>query len=763
VKEAKQEPSNHEPLALDQAVELDEDTTAAITLAGSDQDGDPLTFRIVSAPAHGTLSGDVPALKYTPSPDYNGSDMLIYVVNDGRVDSKPATVNITIDPANDPPRAVAASIGQAHVGDEVPLDGSLSSDVDGDQLTYMWTLISSPPGLAPAFSHTAGPSASLVPYLPGQYKAQLVVNDGTTDSAADTVTVSVAYVPFSLTAEKLYAGDGAAGDRFGSSVSIDNQRAIIGAEGKEVAYIYESGSPWTEKAQIVSGKPGDGFGSAVAVSGDYALVGSPVDDDLGTDSGAAYIFKQEGARWTQAAKLLSGDGKAGDFFGAAVALSGDCAVVGAYGVDTNEAKWLPRFGDNKYVPGPNAPIGMAWNSDRHVWENKSGQFKLQPNPAEGWAYNFRPLAIRLTHNAPQPIALLSVTGAYNGSLGTARIYSSRHEVSLSGVTDIGLIYAYYPPAINNIEFLVPPTGGGRDAGSAYVFKREGTFWTQQAYLTAKDGAEGDAFGISVAISDQTIIVGADGDDDNGHDSGSAYIFAQGGSDWVEEAKLLAEDGQAGGQFGASVAISGGVAVIGAPGADSAYVFSYNGQKWVQEAKLTGDRKGDRFGASVSTSGDYIVIGAPGADGSGAIYVFKFNGSEWNLEGKRVPTDKGDGQGFGGSVSISGDVILSGAMGDSEKADQAGAAYAYSIDTYHTAGIWAEPEVIKKEGSSTLSWSWVNALVVEIAPDIGTFTVDNTPTGSGSAAVSPEATTTYTITAYGAYGVDKASVTMVVEP
>jgi hypothetical protein len=125
----------------------------------------------------------------------------------------------------------------------------------------------------------------------------------------------------------------------------------------------------------------------------------------------------------------------------------------------------------------------------------------------------------------------------------------------------------------------------------------------------------------------------------------------------------------------------------------------------------------------------------------------------------VASGMADGQGFGGSVSISGDVILSGAMGDG---GQAGAAYAYSIDTYHTASISANTGIIKAGVSPTLSWSWANALVVQIDPVIAPFPVDDQPTGSGSATVSPDVTTTYTIKAYGPYGKDTASATVVVE-
>jgi hypothetical protein len=770
VKEAQQEQANHEPLANEQSVELDEDTSVSITLAGSDQDGDPLTFRIVSTPAHGTLSGDAPALKYTPSADYNGSDAFTFIVNDGQTDSKLATVKMTIKPVNDPPTAAASSPDQAFVGKTVVLDGSTSSDVDGDQLTYLWTLTSYPPGVAPALAGGTTASASFVPYVPGDYKAQLIVSDGTTDSPVAPVTVSVAYVPLSLTEDKLTASDGTAGNRFGSSVSVDGHRAIIGAGGSEAAYIFEFCSPWAEKTRLVSGKAGDGFGSGVAISSDYALVGAYSDDDLGVNSGSAYLFKRENDSWTLGAKLIAEDGRAGDFFGATVALSGDLAVVGAFGDDTGGDEWVSIFGETEYTP---ASTGLTWDKDMKKWKNSGGAY-IFLKPARSWAYGLRPKAIRVS-TFPAQIFLLQVKKLdKDENWGESWDYVSGEPVPLTGVADMGEIQAYSltaPIEITNIEFLVPCTSGGPDAGSAYVFKRDGQTWTQQAHLIASDGAAGDAFGISVAISDETIIVGADRDDDNGQDSGSAYVFAQDGAAWVEEAKLLAKDGKKGDRFGASVAVGGNIAVVGAPHSDTtdassgaAYVFRYNGLGWTEEAKLiAGDGKaGDLFGASVSISADYVVVGAPGEDGSGSVFVFKFDGFGWTLQGKVVPTDAADEQIFGGSVAISGDVILSGAMGDAEKGKQAGAAYAYSIDTYHTASISANPGIIKAGLSTKLSWSWVNALIVQIDPVMEPFAVEDKPTGSGSATVAPDITTTYTITAYGPYGKDTASVRLVVE-
>ncbi len=175
---------------------------------------------------------------------------------------------------------------------------------------------------------------------------------------------------------------------------------------------------------------------------------------------------------------------------------------------------------------------------------------------------------------------------------------------------------------------------GSDSGSAYVFVRSGASWSQQAKLTAGDAAAGDEFGYSVAISGDTAMVGAYADDDGGSESGSAYVFVRSGASWSQQAKLTAGDAAADDWFGFSVAISGDTAVAGANGDDdagaysgSAYVFVRSGASWSQQTKLTaGDAAADNeFGYSVAISGDTAVVGAhlddDGGSDSGSAYAF----------------------------------------------------------------------------------------------------------------------------------------------
>ena len=189
---------------------------------------------------------------------------------------------------------------------------------------------------------------------------------------------------------------------------------------------------------------------------------------------------------------------------------------------------------------------------------------------------------------------------------------------------------------------------GTSSGSAYVFIRSGTTWTQQAKLTASDGAADDFFGFSVSVSGDTAVVGARFEDDKGSNSGSAYVFVRSGTTWTQQAKLTASDGAADDNFGDSVSVSGDTVVVGASGDDgnkgSAYVFVRSGTTWSQQAKLTASdgAVGDIFGISISVSGDTTVVGAAfdgdNGDFSGSAYVFIRSGTAWTQQAKLTASD-----------------------------------------------------------------------------------------------------------------------------
>ena len=324
---------------------------------------------------------------------------------------------------------------------------------------------------------------------------------------------------------KLTADDGVAKDEFGGKVALSGNTAVIGAifhddkgDNSGSAYVFtRSGTTWSQQVKLTAADTAadDAFGQSIALSGDTVVIGAPHDDDKGNDSGSVYVFTRSGTTWSQQVKLTAADGAEGDVFGISIAFSGDTIVIGA---DLNDEKAL------------NAGAVYVFTGSGSSWS--------------------------------QQAKLTAADGAETDIFGV--------RVALSG--DTVLISARRDD--DNVM--------GIDAGSAYVFTRTGTTWQQQVKLTASDGATDDRFGRSVALVGETAVIGAMFQDDKGDNSGSAYVFTRSGSTWSQQAKLTAADGAAGDVFGWSVALSGDTAVIAATRNDdkgnesgSAYVFEIN--------------------------------------------------------------------------------------------------------------------------------------------------------------------------------------------
>jgi len=264
-------------------------------------------------------------------------------------------------------------------------------------------------------------------------------------------------------------------------------------------------------------------------------------------------------------------------------------------------------------------------------------------------------------------------------------------------------------------------GGVGFAGAAYVFSRNqgGTDnWDEVKKLTASDAEEADVFGNSVAVSGDIAVVGAPGDDAGGYTAGAAYVFQRdkGGTDqWGQVMKLTASGGQAGDEFGASVAVSGDVAVVGAAfagGSGAAYVFQRDKggtDKWGEVQKLTASdaQAGDRFGWSVAVSADIAVVGAVGEDtwgsNAGAAYVFSRDqgGTDnWGeVEKLTAASDAEAGDEFGSSVAVSGDIAVVGARGEDEKGSAAGAAYVFQRDLGGTDNWGQAQKLMASDGQA----------------------------------------------------------------
>jgi len=308
-------------------------------------------------------------------------------------------------------------------------------------------------------------------------------------------------------------------DRFGVSVAISGDYAIVGMHGDDTgadnagsAYIYaRSGTTWSLQATLNNPTPAasEWFGNSVAISGDYAIVGASGDDTGATEAGSAYIYVRSGTTWSLQATLNNPVPAGSDWFGHSVAISGDYAIVGAYGDDTGATDAGSAY---IYVRS-----GTTWSLQSTL---------NNPTPADGDIFG--------------------------------------HSVDISG--DYAIVSATYNDT------------GATDAGSAYIYVRSGTTWSLQATLNNPTPTGRGQFGRSAAISGDYAIVGAHGDDTGANDAGSAYIYVRSGTTWSLQATLNNPTPAAYDQFGVSAAISGDYAIIGAfddtgaTDAGSAYIY-----------------------------------------------------------------------------------------------------------------------------------------------------------------------------------------------
>ena len=217
-------------------------------------------------------------------------------------------------------------------------------------------------------------------------------------------------------------------------------------------------------------------------------------------------------------------------------------------------------------------------------------------------------------------------------------------------------------------------------------------------LTPVEGAMDDRFGQAVAIDGSWALVGAPSDDENGPESGAAYLYKRTNGQWLEVQKIIAADGETGDSFGHAVSLSGHTAVIGAVfdddlglDAGAAYVFSFDGIEWQQTDKLTADLGDslDFFGVAISQSDERILIGANHhdavANSGGSAFVFEQHEGVWNQTARLNASDTGAGDQFGFALSLSGDQALIGAHRHQLTGAETGAAYVFELKE----GEWLE--------------------------------------------------------------------------
>jgi len=387
----------------------------------------------------------------------------------------------------------------------------------------------------------------------------------------------------------------------------------------------------------------------------------------------------------QQTQLTAPDGAASDWFGFSVALSGDTALVGA----ELDAVGAHAYQGSAYVF---TRTGTIWTLQQHLTAGDG-----DASDGFGWA-------VALSGDTALIAAPYADIGA-NTAQGAAYVFARSgttwtQQQKLTAGDGDAMDEFGYSVAVSGDTSLVgarwDDLGTGTRQGSAYVFTRSGTTWTQQgAALTADDGATDDEFGSSVALSGDTALVGAPYADIGANTAqGSAYVFTRSGAAWTFEQKLIAGDGDANDCFGWAVALSGDTALIAAPWAvvgevhqGSAYAFVRSGTTWTRQAQLTAADGAfdDEFGSSVALSGDAALVGGRYHDvgtntDQGTAYAFARSGTTWTRPAQLTAADGASDDEFGSSVALSGDTALVGALHDDVGANtDQGSAYVFLLD------------------------------------------------------------------------------------
>jgi hypothetical protein len=430
---------------------------------------------------------------------------------------------------------------------------------------------------------------------PGSSTLTFKVSDGISFGSG-TTQFSLTFGPdwsATPTERKIVASDALAGDVFGDALELsgDGNYAIVGAQYGDTgattntgaAYIFlRSGSNWTQQAKLTASNAGagDAFGDgAVSLNSDatYAMVGAKLEDTGASNAGMAYVFTRSGTNWSQQTTLQASDRSSLANFGAYVSLNSDATYAAI-----------------------SAPSDAGSSSN------------------EGAVYIFTRSGSTWTQQA-KLVASDTAQSLYFGE-----------TVSMNNDGSYVIIGAYGDSTI------------GTSNGAAYVFTRSGSTWTQQAKITESGAASYDYFGWKVSINGDGSYAVISKYSDNSN-TGAAYVYTRSGSTWTQQAVLTASDGATGDRFAFGVAISrnGSVIIAGANGendngsnAGAAYVFKRSGSTWTQQRKITSSdiQASDYFGAAVSISseGEYIIISAHREDGgsgdpkadAGAAYIYE---------------------------------------------------------------------------------------------------------------------------------------------
>lgn len=447
------------------------------------------------------------------------------------------------------------------------------------------------------------------------------VNGDQADTSANSAGAAYVFVrDASLWVQQAYLkGSGTeALSLFGGSVAISGDTIAVGAHGEAssgAVYVFvRDGSTWSQEARIPAPSGAtfdDRFGLSVALSGDTLVVGAPREDSSATgvdgdqlnngslNSGAAFVFVRNDTNWNQQAYLKASNADANDHFGEHVAIFGGTIVVGATD-EASASSGVDSSGDDDSLPFSGA--AYVFERTGGVWAQEA--YLKASNPGELDAFG----------------------GAVDVGAGTVVVGAFGESSAATGVDG------------NQLD------DSANVAGAAYVFTRAGSTWSQEAYLKASNTDLGDRFGSSVALADNTLLVGApnersDADSPEGDEAsnsailaGAAYLFRCSEGSWSQATYLKSFNSDQLDSFGSTVALDGDQAVVGAAG----------------EASSAVGVDGDASDNSASTAGAAYVFTGIDSGGPSSGFWIEVPGCFGNLASLIAPPQPPN---LGGSVDL----------------------------------------------------------------------------------------------------------------
>ena len=516
--------------------------------------------------------------------------------------------------------------------------------------------------------------------------------------------------------QKLNANENTTTAQFGAAVALDGNTALVGAfsyalpatnnrAGAAFVFTRSNTLVWTQQARLTvdEGEYDDYFGIAVALEGDTALIGAPRHTVTTAAQGAAYVFTRNGTSWTPQQRILNTNPEANERFGNAVALSGENALIGAYlsGPDERGAAYSFRRGAPGWTqtgtllapnPKKDARLGtsVAFSGDTAVVSAARGLFDTGDDHRSAYVFVYSGEWLPVRQLGPE-------LGTANDGFGYA--------VALQGET---VLVGAYRTAVTTA-----------DQGAAYVLTLRDSRHAEQQKLIANDGKKNDYFGSDVALAGDTLAIAAVG---TNAFSGAVYVFMRTGTPpvWRFQQKLTAPDGAIGDNFGQAVAISGNTLLVGAPFSDgrglanqgAVYAFTRTGVLWQLAERPFTTAGADAapntyFGQSIALNGDTAVIGAPGLNNSrGAVFVFSRAGASWTQQTKFTAPDGTDKARLGESVAMAGNTVAAGAPYDTINGNKdQGSVSLFDL----TPGARPVPKLLANEGAASERFGYAVAL------------------------------------------------------